>query len=88
MSMDQVERHRLEDALECAASWKAEALQYRAALDEARRAIGDHYAPNDCYATGPVTGNDYRDLVECPACSFIAMYDAATRLRAAVEQGR
>ena len=47
------------------------------ALREGRRAIGEHFAPDDCYATGPVTGNAYRDLVECPACSFIAMYDAA-----------
>jgi hypothetical protein len=48
-----------------------------AALKEARRAIGDHFAPNDCYATGPITGNYLRDLVECPACSAIAMYDEA-----------
>ena len=48
-----------------------------AALEEGRRAIGDHFAPNDCYATGPLTGDPYRDLVQCPACSFIAMYDAA-----------
>lgn len=47
------------------------------ALREGRRAIGDHFAPNDCYATGPLTGDRYRDLVQCPACSFIAMYDAA-----------
>lgn len=47
------------------------------ALHEGRRAIGDHNAPNDCYATGPLTGDAYRDLVECPACRFIAMYDAA-----------
>lgn len=46
-----------------------------AALEEARRAIGDHYAPNDCYATGPMTGDAVRDLVQCPACSAIAMYD-------------
>ena len=46
------------------------------ALHEGRRAIGDHFAPNDCYATGPVTGDPIRDLVECPACSFIAMHDA------------
>ncbi len=50
--------------------------QIMAVLHEGRRAVGDHWAPNDCYATGPVTGNEYRDLVECPACSFIAMYDA------------
>ena len=47
------------------------------ALHEGRRAIGDHHAPADCYATGPMTGDAYRDLVECPACSFIAKYDAA-----------
>lgn len=47
------------------------------ALHEGRRAIGEHFAPNDCYATGPVTGDPFRDLVQCPACSFIAMYDAA-----------
>ncbi|MFQ2854319.1 hypothetical protein ACK3YO_12635 [Aeromonas caviae] len=46
-----------------------------AALKEGRRAIGEHFAPNDCYATGPMTGDEFRDLVQCPACSFIAMYD-------------
>ena len=46
-----------------------------AALHEGRRAIGEHFAPNDCYATGPVTGDAFRDLVQCPACSFISMYD-------------
>lgn len=48
-------------------------------LHEGRRAIGDHYAPSDCYATGPVTGDSYRDLVQCPACSFIRMYDAVMK---------
>ena len=47
------------------------------ALHEGRRAIGEHFVPDHCYATGPVTGDEYRDLVQCPACSFIAMYDAA-----------
>jgi hypothetical protein len=45
-------------------------------LDEGRRAIGDHNAQADCYATGPLTGDPFRDLVQCPACSFISMYDA------------
>lgn len=54
------------------------------ALKEGRRAIGEHSAPTDCYATGPLTGDPLRDLVECPACSFISMYDAAI---AKVEQG-
>lgn len=48
-----------------------------AALNEARRAIGEHFAPNDCYTTGPMTGDHFRDLIQCPACSFIAMYDDA-----------
>ncbi len=50
-----------------------------AVLDEARRAIGEHYAPDDCYATGPLTGDPIRDLVQCPACSFIAMHDEYTK---------
>jgi len=54
----------------------ARMAELKEVLGEARRAIGDHFAPNDCYATGPLTGDPYRDLVECPACSFIAMHDA------------
>lgn len=57
--------------------WDEVGPELLAALKEGRRAIGDHYAPNDCYATGPATGDRYRDLIECPACSFIAMYNAA-----------
>tara|TARA_R110002020_G_scaffold104642_2_gene244732 strand:+ start:174 stop:503 length:330 start_codon:yes stop_codon:yes gene_type:complete len=56
---------------------RADNKRLREALHEGRRAIGDHFAPNDCYATGPITGDPIRDLVQCPACSFIAMYDAA-----------
>lgn len=47
------------------------------ALKIARLAIGEHHAPHDCYATGPLTGNHYLDLVACPACAFIKMHDAA-----------
>ncbi len=54
-----------------------EIASLRELVAEARRAIGDHFAPSDCYATGPMTGDAYRDLVQCPACSFIAMHDAA-----------
>lgn len=46
------------------------------ALHEARRAIGDHITPDHCYATGPSTGHAAIDLLRCPACSFIATYDA------------
>ena len=56
--------------------WKA-APDLLTALEEGRRAIGEHHAPNDCYATGPMTGDAYRDLVECPACRFLEVYDAA-----------
>jgi N12 class adenine-specific DNA methylase len=45
------------------------------ALKIGRRAIGEHHKPTDCYATGPVTGNHFADLVQCPACLFIQMYD-------------
>lgn len=55
----------------------AAAPELLAALHEGRRAIGDHNAPDDCYATGPMTGDPIRDLVQCPACSFIVMHDAA-----------
>lgn len=58
-----------------AADARAENRQLRLVLAEARRAIGDHFAPSDCYATGPLTGDPIRDLVQCPACSFLAMYD-------------
>ena len=56
-------------------------------LQEERRAIGDHNAPNDCYATGPLTGDPFRDLVQCPACSFIAMYDEHLSTKLAKELG-
>lgn len=49
--------------------------ELEAGLLEARRAIGDHYTPDHCYATGPITGNYFRDFVECPACSFIKHYE-------------
>ena len=58
------------------------------ALKEGRRAIGDHFAPNDCYATGPATGNYITDLIECPACSFIAKYDAIQSLTHPTETPR
>ena len=56
---------------------RAEIARKDAALREGRRAVGDHFAPNDCYATGPLTGDPFRDLVECPACSFILKYEIA-----------
>lgn len=54
------------------AAAKARIAELEGALRSARRAIGDHNAPYDCYATGPLTGDPMADLVECPACSFLA----------------
>lgn len=69
---DYLARHR--EAAE--APLRAEVERLREALHEGKRAIGDHSAPDDCYATGPLTGDYCRDLVECPACSFFAVYEA------------
>ena len=53
--------------------WELEKL-----MAAARRAIGDHHAPNDCYATGPLTGYEFLDLVQCPACAFLEQHEALT----------
>ena len=37
----------------------------------AELAIGEHYAPSDCYSTGPLAGSIADHL--CPACAFIAV---------------
>lgn len=47
-----------------------------ALVEAGRRVVGDHYAPNDCYATGPLTGDAYLDLIQCPSCAFLSLYDA------------
>lgn len=70
-----VDEEILADYKEREAKQDARIWELEAALEEARRAIGDHFAPSDCYATGPLTGDPYRDLVVCPACSFIATHD-------------
>ena len=62
---------------------RAEAAERRAGeleklMAAARRAIGDHHAPNDCYATGPLTGYEFLDLVQCPACAFLEQHEAHT----------
>ncbi len=66
------------EALSALTSMGEERDRLKEALEEDRRAIGNHWAPNDCYATGPVTGDTSRDLVECPACAFLAKFDALT----------
>lgn len=66
------------------AELEAESVKLRNIADAGIRAIGDHFAPNDCYSTGPLTGDPYLDLVECPACAFIAMHD---EMKARAEAG-
>jgi len=69
----------IDDMTEAAAALRAQQERIdalEAVVREGRRAIGEHWAPNDCYATGPMTGDAIHDLVQCPACSFIALHDA------------
>ena len=51
----------------------------REALERGRLAIGEHSAPEECYATGPLTGCAIQDLIVCPACAFIDAYDDLAR---------
>lgn len=37
----------------------------------------DHLVPEDCWATGPVTGDLVQDLIVCPGCQAIATIDTA-----------
>lgn len=41
-------------------------------IEAAERSNGDHTAPHDCYATGPLTGDPIRDFVACPGCELSA----------------
>lgn len=52
--------------------------EFEKLMTAARRAIGDHHAPNDCYATGPLTGDAFLDLVQCPACAFLEQHATLT----------
>ena len=57
----------------------AERDRLRKALERGRLAIGEHSAPEECYATGPLTGCAIQDLIVCPACAFIDAYDDINR---------
>lgn len=59
---------------------KAQRDMLRELVDAASLAIDEHNAPGDCYATGPLTGNDITDLFICPACRFIAMREELAKL--------
>jgi hypothetical protein len=58
---------------------RARDAEVAALVAAAKRANGDHSAPHDCYATGPLTGDDYLDLVSCPGCELIAALKPFTR---------
>ena len=58
---------------------RAERDALRKALERGRLAIGEHSAPEECYATGPLTGCAIQDLIVCPACAFIDAYDDINR---------
>lgn len=70
----------MRDELQALREQLAESEQRVKALEElvsaAVLAIGEHNAPADCYATGPLTGNPIADLCICPACSFLSMHKA------------
>lgn len=46
------------------------------ALNVARAAL-EHDAPEDCWATGPLTGDPVQDLNVCPGCQAIKEIDAS-----------
>lgn len=37
-----------------------------------------HFAPSECFATGPLTGNDHLDFVVCPGCEAEHAFGLAT----------
>ena len=47
-----------------------------AALQGARATLV-HEVPNDCCATGPLTGDPVEDLIVCPSCRAIHRIDSA-----------
>lgn len=40
-------------------------------IEAARRALGDHNAPDDCFSMGPSTGDPIKDFVICPGCVLL-----------------
>ncbi len=56
-------------------------------ISASERAIGDHIAPEHCYATGPKTGDALADLVECPACIAAKVNQEARAILAKAKAG-
>ena len=59
------------EAIEEFKGLRARVAELETLLVIADRAIGDHNAPADCYATGPMTCDPIQDLVSCPACDYL-----------------
>lgn len=74
-SEDGVANACIAEAAERLLELKAQRDELLEALELGRTAIGEHIAPSDCYATGPLTGNYIEDLIVCPACRFISAYE-------------
>ncbi len=50
---------------------RIQARKLDAVLQSAHLAL-IHSVPNDCFSTGPLTGDPIEDLVVCPGCRAIA----------------
>jgi hypothetical protein len=48
----------------------------REAVKDAREELR-HAVPNNCWATGPNTGDPVNDLIVCPGCKLVAAFDRA-----------
>lgn len=83
---------RAQQALDELDKYRATAEALAAMVEQLReamkRVVGTHYAPDDCYATGPLTGNAYLDLVECPSCTALKMLEITDDLAASILRQR
>lgn len=52
--------------------WDAAIAAVADLVAAAKLVNADHSAPHDCYATGPLTGDPFLDLVRCPGCELAA----------------
>lgn len=50
--------------------WKAAHDALAELIAAAKLVNAGHTAPHDCYATGPMTGDPFLDLVRCPGCQL------------------
>ena len=77
-----LKKEESEDKAQLAAV-KAEREELVEALKVARKEIA-HEVPYSCYATGPLTGDPFQDLVVCPGCAALKKIDVALAKAAAL----